>query len=92
MFRISLVLFFGKWGLPIPFRNRLMYVMGRPILPSWLVDNNNKTLRNRTSTMDAAVEDMYQQYCQELVRVFDRHKESYASGWENKSLTILPPS
>lgn len=22
-------------------------------------------------------------------RIFDRHKESYASGWENKSLNIL---
>lgn len=83
MLRVSLVLFFGKWGLPIPFRQRLLYVMGRPVHPP--IDGDTITKR----TTDQKVEDMYQQYCRELIRIFDRHKESYASGWENKSLTVL---
>ena len=81
--RISLVVFFGKWGLPIPFRQRLLYVMGNPIHPP-------SRQRNRTSTdNDAIADEMYRRYCQELVRIFDRHKESYAKGWEHKTLKIL---
>jgi 1-acyl-sn-glycerol-3-phosphate acyltransferase len=82
MVRISLVVFFGKWGLPIPFRQRLLYVIGKPVHPP----PPSATVANNT---DQQVDMMYRQYCQELLRVFDRHKESYASGWEGKSLAIL---
>jgi 1-acyl-sn-glycerol-3-phosphate acyltransferase len=85
MLRISLVIFFGKWGLPIPFRQRLLYVMGNPIHPP--VNNNSNNDNNNANQM---AEDMYQRYCRELVRIFDRHKESYARGWQHKSLRILP--
>eukprot|EP00536_Pseudo-nitzschia_multiseries_P001738 jgi/Psemu1/181840/e_gw1.22.77.1 len=89
MLRVSLVVFFGKWGLPIPFRQRLLYVMGRPVYPpstdsTWPVTTGDSF----SNTMDQKAELMYQQYIQELIRIFDRHKESYASGWENKSLKI----
>ena len=84
--RISLVVFFGKWGLPIPFRQRLLYVMGNPIHPPRQCNNDN----NNSNNSNRMAEDMYQRYCQELVRIFDRHKESYAKGWERKSLKILP--
>ena len=33
LIRTSLVLFFGQYGLPIPFRKRLLYVMGSPLHP-----------------------------------------------------------
>lgn len=83
MLRISLVVFFGKWGLPLPFRQRLLYVIGKPVYPpSVAADGVMRTL-------DQEVDFMYRQYCQELTRVFDRYKESYAAGWEDKSLAIL---
>ena len=63
MLRISLVVFFGKWGLPIPFRQRLLYVMGKPIYPP--ITTGKDIL---LSTTDQRVEHMYQQYCQELIR------------------------
>jgi Diacylglycerol acyltransferase len=84
MLRISLVVFFGKWGLPIPFRQRLVYVMGNPIYPSCQQQSVGGVKLD-----DAQVDDMYQRYCQELLRIFDRHKQSYAKGWENKNLSIL---
>mmetsp|Transcript_28300 Transcript_28300/g.60860 ORF Transcript_28300/g.60860 Transcript_28300/m.60860 type:complete len:388 (-) Transcript_28300:1236-2399(-) len=90
MLRVSLVVFFGKWGLPIPFRQRLLYVMGRPIYPpSPETIGPTPTAGSSISMMDQSAELMYQQYGRELIRIFDRHKESYASGWENKSLRIL---
>ncbi|KAG7341127.1 diacylglycerol acyltransferase [Nitzschia inconspicua] len=93
LLRISLVVFYGKWGLPIPFRQRLLYVMGNPIYPP----TNNQPSGATTNglgvdTDDASskcVNDMYERYCNELRRIFDRHKESYAKGWEKKSLVIL---
>lgn len=85
MLRVSLVVFFGKWGLPIPFRQRLLYVMGRPVYPP----SAGAIGGNSSNTINERAEIMYEQYGRELIRIFDRHKESYASGWENKSLNIL---
>ena len=62
MLRISLVLFFGKWGLPIPFRQRLLYVMGRPIYPELLEDIGSSDIINQSA------EKMYKQYGRELTR------------------------
>jgi len=77
LLRISIVVFFGKWGLPIPFRQRLLYVMGQPILPP---NSGNEEER---------VNEMHQRFCNELMRLFDRHKEAY--GWAHKTLKLLSP-
>ena len=74
--RISIVLFFGVWGLPIPFRQRLSYVIGRPIYPSDTLGDNEEQVR--------LMQDLF---CQELERIFDRHKEAY--GWGHKRLRLL---
>mmetsp|Transcript_2562 Transcript_2562/g.6023 ORF Transcript_2562/g.6023 Transcript_2562/m.6023 type:complete len:385 (-) Transcript_2562:1281-2435(-) len=90
MLRVSLVVFFGKWGLPIPFRQRLLYVMGRPVYPP--LHNSASPVAHRDSSSDFVnknAEVMYEQYVRELIRIFDRHKESYASGWKKKSLNII---
>ena len=87
-FRVSLVVFFGAWGLPIPFRQRLLYVMGQPIMPSALVGgdaNMNGTLA--VAGVEQQVDDMHARFCDELLRLFDRHKESY--GWGHKTLKLL---
>jgi hypothetical protein len=78
--RTSIVIFYGVWGLPIPFRQKLLYVIGNPIHPTALSNvapSSPSTFVNR----------MHQQFCDELHRIFNRHKESY--GWEHKSLHLL---
>jgi hypothetical protein len=70
-----------------------LYVMGNPIYPPNGTNNVNSYNNNNNNTAnadnDAQVKDMYQRYCRELLRIFDRHKESYAKGWINKNLTII---
>lgn len=77
LLRVSLVIFYGKGFLPIPFRQKLLYVMGKPIYPgeSQLIDQAS----NSSDKIDQQVDEMFAKYCQEMIRIFDRHKESY--GW-----------
>ena len=78
MIRASIVVFYGVWGLPIPYRQKLLYVIGNPIhAPS------TTTISNPELAVDA----MHQQFCAELQRIFDRHKEAY--GWRHKTLHVL---
>ena len=91
LLRMSLVVMFGQYGLPIPFRQRLMYVIGNPIYPTNSAGGGDLT-SDASIIDDEVVDDMYRKYCNELVRIFDRHKESYAAGWESKKLTILAES
>jgi hypothetical protein len=89
-FRVSLVVFFGAWGLPIPFRQRLLYVMGQPIMPPGGGSggaNLDNTGTLAVAGMEQQVDDMHAQFCDELLRLFDRHKESY--GWGHKTLKLL---
>ena len=81
LLRTSLVLFFGQFGLPIPFRQRLLYVMGMPIHPP------TSTPQNNSISSEEQLEEFVSNYCNELTRCFDRHKESY--GWASKTLNIL---
>lgn len=76
MLRTSLVLFFGKYGLPIPLRKRLLYVMGNPVHPP-----------DASVGADEQIERFVSNYCRELTRCFNRHKEAY--GWDDKILRIL---
>jgi hypothetical protein len=86
MLRASLVILFGQWGLPVPFRQRLLYVIGKPIYPPTAVLGLLSNGQNTTG-LDRQVDEMHSSFCEELVRIFDRHKESY--GWSHKSLITL---
>jgi 1-acyl-sn-glycerol-3-phosphate acyltransferase len=77
--RVSICLFFGVGGLPIPFRQRLSYVMGQPILPPVRTTGSDIS--------DAHVKEMQDRFCAEVQRLFDRHKEAY--GWSHKTLKLL---
>ena len=69
MLRVSLVIFFGQWGFPIPFRQRLLYVMGRPIYPMLPKDAGTIiTTNNSSDYLNHSAELMRRQYNQELVR------------------------
>lgn len=82
LLRASIVLFYGRFGLPIPFRQKLSYVIGHPVHPpigGGIIASEDQ--RN------AVVETMMDELCHELHRIFDRHKEAY--GWGHKSLHLI---
>jgi 1-acyl-sn-glycerol-3-phosphate acyltransferase len=81
LLRISFILFYGVWGLPIPFRQRLTYIVGQPIVPP------PSAGAAHSQENEAEIEAMHQAFCKELHRLFERHKDAY--GWGHKTLQIL---
>ena len=79
LLRVSLCVFFGRFGLPIPFRTKLLYVVGRTLYPP-VASADGDEFRDQVDTLHAA-------FCEELRRIFERHKGSY--GWEDKRLNII---
>jgi 1-acyl-sn-glycerol-3-phosphate acyltransferase len=77
--RISICFFYGRYGLPIPFRQRLLYVIGAPIYPP------STTIG--TENVQERVDRMHQDFCEELLRLFEQYKESY--GWGYKTLKLV---
>eukprot|EP01038_Epipyxis_sp_PR26KG_P006045 gene6045-8322_t len=73
--RVSLVLFYGRWGLPIPFRTTVFGVCGDPI---YVQQKDNPTNEEITQLLE-----ILQTKIKEL---FDLHKASY--GWEHVELII----
>lgn len=84
LFRISVCLFYGVWGLPIPYRQRLTYVMGDAIFPPSMGSEDGSVPPLDT---EKATADMHQRFCDELMRIFDSHKEAY--GWGHKTLKLI---
>ena len=88
LLRVALVIFFGQFGLPIPFRQRLLYVIGEPIYPPANDIGNRLTYdAGKSGLLDEQADEMRKRFCDELVRIFNRHKESY--GWGHKNLFTL---
>lgn len=87
LLRVSLVIFYGQGFLPVPFRQKLLYIMGRPIYPSPQIDRHKYKSPNTAGQFDEAVDEMLNKYCEEMIRIFDRQKESY--GWAHKTLQII---
>lgn len=83
LLRTSLVIFYGQGMLPVPFRQKLMYVMGDAIHPGRPLDFSSAD----RATIDDQVDEMFNRYCDEMIRIFERHKESY--GWAHKTLRLL---
>lgn len=81
LLRISICVFFGSWGLPMPFRQRLLYVIGNPIVPPAM--DSSAT----AGEFENVVDTVHTRFCDELIALFDRHKESY--GWARKTLRVV---
>lgn len=82
--KVSLCILFGKLGLPIPFRQRMVYVIGKTIWPSLSgLDASNLS----GDEFDRRVKEMHDAFCNEILRIFDRNKTHY--GWENKTLMLV---
>jgi 2-acylglycerol O-acyltransferase 2 len=75
--RISLCIFFGAWGLPVPFRQKLTYVMGNPMWPD----------KRSAQSFEDQVDAMHSEFCKELTNLFERYKGSY--GWDHKTLKLV---
>mmetsp|Transcript_4766 Transcript_4766/g.7011 ORF Transcript_4766/g.7011 Transcript_4766/m.7011 type:complete len:357 (-) Transcript_4766:67-1137(-) len=81
--RMSIVIFFGKYGLPIPLQKKLLYVLGEPIrMPKGAsaLDENSAQFRD-------LVDKVHKEFCDELTRMFERNKHRY--GWGHKRLLIV---
>merc|ERR1712029_460973 len=83
--KISFCILFGKLGLPIPFRQRMMYVIGKTIWPPSAKNGDESSLSGEEFNM--RVKEMHAAFCNEIARIFDRNKAHY--GWENKTLRIV---
>ena len=84
--RISLCLLYGKLGLPIPFRQRLMYVIGKTIWPS-ITTSSSDVNSLAGEQFDERVQQMHDAFCKEIIRIFDRNKTHY--GWKDKTLRLV---
>lgn len=84
LFRISICLFFGNNFLPVPFRKKLLYVIGRAIHPP---EHLNSKKVDASVIDDILVDVMHKRFCDEMVRIFDKYKHDY--GWGMKTLRIV---
>jgi len=75
MFRVSLITFWGRWGLPLPRRSPLVTVIGRPIYCPQVVDPSVELINEYHTT-----------YLKEMRRIYDRYKNVYQ--WQDKKLVF----
>nr|XP_018259311.1 2-acylglycerol O-acyltransferase 2 [Kwoniella dejecticola CBS 10117]OBR81469.1 2-acylglycerol O-acyltransferase 2 [Kwoniella dejecticola CBS 10117] len=82
MFGFTLPLFYGRglfnynYGL-MPFRHPIVSIVGKPI-----------QVKKDAHPSDEYVQEMQQQYIEELMRIWDRYKDLYARG-RTKELTLV---
>lgn len=72
--RMSLPSFWGRWGLPLPLRCRVLVAAGAPLPPG---------------PPGEGPEALHARYVEALAALFERHKASAGNGWENKQLIII---
>jgi 2-acylglycerol O-acyltransferase 2 len=70
-----LIFFWGRFGLPIPYRVPIVGVMSKPIV-----------VPQKDDPSDEEVEHYHNILMEEMVKLFDKHKANY--GWANKQLII----
>lgn len=73
VYRMSLIIFWGRYGLPVPNRKPLLTVVGKPILVP-KVENPSPELIN----------DYHEQYLRETRRIYDQYKNAY--NWQDRQL------
>mmetsp|Transcript_4988 Transcript_4988/g.12657 ORF Transcript_4988/g.12657 Transcript_4988/m.12657 type:complete len:322 (-) Transcript_4988:389-1354(-) len=75
--QISLTVFWGKWGLPIPRDVKLMYVSGQPLGMPKISDPSQDD-----------IDKWHSKYCAEVKRLFDSYKERIPD-YKHKELVIV---
>ena len=62
-YQVSITIFWGRWGLPIPRPDKIIYVRGTPLGLPFIPEPT-----------DADVEKWHAKYVSEVVRLFDKYK------------------
>ena len=78
--RVSLVIFCGRWGLPVPYRTRLVALQGEPIA--------HPTGEPIASPTQEQIDDYHAQYMSALRSLYERNRHR-VSGWEKRELKML---
>jgi 1-acyl-sn-glycerol-3-phosphate acyltransferase len=75
LLRTSLILFWGKYGLPVPLKVPIVTILGTPLkFPK--IDNPSKEV----------IDKYHKIYLDETQRLYHNYKNVY--GWENRKLVI----
>lgn len=75
--KMSIFVFWGRYGLPIPHRTNITMLFGSPIKPAVVTESPAKD----------AVESMHQKILADISTVFDLHKG--ACGWGNRKISFV---
>lgn len=79
--KMGITIFWGQFGLPIPFPAKVTMVIGKPIPPPAVKDLNDK------EELSGAVNDLHETFMKAIVALFDRYKG--LAGYPESSLDIL---
>ncbi|KIY94044.1 hypothetical protein MNEG_13920 [Monoraphidium neglectum] len=77
--RVSLGIITGRWGLPLPFKVKLMAVVGTPVTV--------RQVAREDPGFDAAVDEAHAAYVAALTALYHRHRDAY--GWRDRPLVIV---
>jgi len=74
---VSLLLFYGRWGLPIPYRVPMTLVCGQSIRLEKIAEPTNEQ-----------VEALHARVMNEVTSMFYKHREEAGPEWKDKELVI----
>eukprot|EP00521_Asterionellopsis_glacialis_P013636 CAMPEP_0195296906 /NCGR_PEP_ID=MMETSP0707-20130614/20381_1 /TAXON_ID=33640 /ORGANISM="Asterionellopsis glacialis, Strain CCMP134" /LENGTH=212 /DNA_ID=CAMNT_0040358539 /DNA_START=373 /DNA_END=1011 /DNA_ORIENTATION=- len=74
--QVSLTYFWGKWYLPVPRDDKLLYVGGQPL-----------GIPHIPEPTQEEIDHWHKKYCQEVTRIFDKYKE-LVPAYKHKELII----
>lgn len=94
-FRVAATLFYGRGFLPIPFRTKLVVLVGEPIPvperrrePAAASPSGGVGKESTAAEEDQLVDALHAQYVEALCALYHRHKWR-VPGWENRELVIV---
>jgi 1-acyl-sn-glycerol-3-phosphate acyltransferase len=76
--QVGMTIFWGRWGMPIPFAPRVSMVIGEPIVPPEVKDEKE---------LSKAIDELHEKFMKEMIALFDKYKEQ--AGYGNAELDIL---
>lgn len=71
--RVSLPSFWGRYGLPIPFRVKILVAVGAPLV----------------AAPGETIDSFHERYCDALRGLFERHKAAAGPEWVDKKLEYV---
>lgn len=76
MLQITITIFWGRWGLPLPRAHKILYVRGKPL-----------NLPHVLEPTDEEIEKYHKLYVQEVERIFEKYK-GLLPEYKNKKLIV----